>query len=189
MSNYICDGCKEQIPPQKARMHCQTCPDYDTCTNCYVLGVVTSNHTAQHPITLVRNSGVSDPPTQSNPGNGPGQRSFSAQPSQQPKDYGPGQNPFTVWTPLFNADSTPGPDFVTMMQQFFGCLDPSRTGYLTPEAYSSFMEVQGFPTVQIVCTSLQSLTAHVNYSTFPRRRSIPCPFSYSLRGREPSWEN
>jgi hypothetical protein len=29
--------------------------------------------------------------------------------------------------------------------------------------------------------SLQSLTAHVNYSTFPRRRSIPCPFAYSLR--------
>jgi hypothetical protein len=189
MASYNCDGCREQIPPRKARIHCQTCPDYDSCTNCYVLGVVTGNHTAQHPITLVHYSGVGNTPTQSNPGSGPGPRSFSDQPTQYPNNYGPSQNPFTVWTPLFNVDSTPGPDFVTMMQQFFGCLDPSRTGSLTPVAYSGFMEVQGFPTPQIVCTSLQLLTAHVNYYTFPQRRSIPCPFDYSLRGREPSWEN
>jgi hypothetical protein len=182
MSNYICDGCKEQIPPQKARMHCQTCPDYDTCTNCYVLGVVTDNHTAQHPITLVRNSGVSDPPAQSNSGNGSGQRSFSAQPSQQHNNYGPGQNPFTVWTPLFNADSTPGPDFVTMMQQFFGCLDPSRTGYLTPEAYSSFMEVQGFPTQQIVCmSSVTNCSCELRY--FPSTSLYPMSFRLLTQGK------
>lgn len=172
MSSFICDGCREQIPPQKARMHCQTCPDYDSCTNCYVIGQTVGSHTAQHPITLVRNSGFSGqlhPSPQSNavlsPGNG--QRSIGPQPAGnaplqlqqnngQPPSYTPqasnppnGQN--GSWTPLFNPDSSPAPIFVTMMQQIFSRLDPSRTGYLSPEAYSSFMEAQGYPAQQNIC--------------------------------------
>ncbi|CZR68646.1 uncharacterized protein PAC_18545 [Phialocephala subalpina] len=169
MLNFICDGCRQQIPPQKARIHCQTCLDYDSCTNCYVLGQFSGNHTAQHPLTLVRNSGVSGqlhPSPQSDlvPSSGNGQRGVGPQPAgnaplqrqqnnRQPPSYAPkasnppnGQN--GPWTPLFNPDSSPAPIFVAMMQQIFSYLDPSLTGSLTPEAYSPFMEAQGYSAQQ-----------------------------------------
>ncbi|KAF8849512.1 hypothetical protein BDZ45DRAFT_680466 [Acephala macrosclerotiorum] len=47
------------------------------------------------------------------------------------------------WKQLFGADGTPTPIFVALMSTIFGHLDPEHTGYLTPEVYSAFLDVQG----------------------------------------------
>ncbi|RDW60030.1 hypothetical protein BP5796_11636 [Coleophoma crateriformis] len=47
------------------------------------------------------------------------------------------------WEPLFEADLTPKPIFVALMSTIFGKLDSEHTGYLTPEVYSSFLDLQG----------------------------------------------
>ncbi|CZR65903.1 uncharacterized protein PAC_15803 [Phialocephala subalpina] len=47
------------------------------------------------------------------------------------------------WESLFGADGTPTPIFVALMSTIFGHLDPEHTGYLTPEVYSAFLDVQG----------------------------------------------
>ena len=52
MSLYRCDGCTEPIPPNKVRMHCQQCPDYDLCADCVVLGAVTGSHHGSRATTL-----------------------------------------------------------------------------------------------------------------------------------------
>lgn len=57
-SEYICGGCKETIPSQKARIECQICLNYNSCANCAILGEATGDHSARHPTTLIRLSGV-----------------------------------------------------------------------------------------------------------------------------------
>jgi hypothetical protein len=57
--SFICNGCWEQIPPKKARIHCEICPNYDLCANCFVVGQATHNHVSYHPRTLIRASGLS----------------------------------------------------------------------------------------------------------------------------------
>ncbi|CAG8957252.1 hypothetical protein HYFRA_00009454 [Hymenoscyphus fraxineus] len=49
-----------------------------------------------------------------------------------------------TWEPLFAADSTPAPIFIALMGTIFSCLDPRHTGFLTPEVYSDFLDVQGY---------------------------------------------
>ncbi|KAG9232617.1 hypothetical protein BJ875DRAFT_466276 [Amylocarpus encephaloides] len=48
------------------------------------------------------------------------------------------------WEPLFAADSTPTPIFISLMSTIFSCLDPLHTGYLDPETYSMFLDTQGY---------------------------------------------
>jgi Ca2+-binding EF-hand superfamily protein len=38
------------------------------------------------------------------------------------------------------------------MTDFFRVLDPEHTGYLTPEAFSSFLEVNGFSATEDPCS-------------------------------------
>lgn len=47
------------------------------------------------------------------------------------------------WEPLFETDGTPTPIFVALMSTIFSHLDPNHTGYLRPETYSAFLDVQG----------------------------------------------
>jgi hypothetical protein len=61
------------------------------------------------------------------------------------------QQPTASWGPLFNQDGSPTNVFVTMMQEFFSFLDPTRTGYLTPEAYSKFLRDQCQPLEANIC--------------------------------------
>ncbi|PBP26276.1 hypothetical protein BUE80_DR002800 [Diplocarpon rosae] len=47
------------------------------------------------------------------------------------------------WTPFFESDGTPTPIFVALMSTLFSRLDPEHTGFLSPENYSGFLDVQG----------------------------------------------
>jgi hypothetical protein len=59
------------------------------------------------------------------------------------------------WQLLFNPGTwTPTPCFVALMQAFFTYLDPRQTGYLTPEAYSAFLEAEGYPAHLNTCKRL-----------------------------------
>ncbi|EPQ65619.1 Bgt-4226 [Blumeria graminis f. sp. tritici] len=50
------------------------------------------------------------------------------------------------WEPFFEANSTtPRPIFVALMSTIFNLLDDRETGYLKPEVYSNFLEMQGYP--------------------------------------------
>jgi hypothetical protein len=56
------------------------------------------------------------------------------------------------WEPLFEEDfSTPTPIFVALMSTVFAHLDPRHTGYLSPEVYSGFLDLQGVETSNNIC--------------------------------------
>jgi len=56
------------------------------------------------------------------------------------------------WEPLFEEDSsTPTPIFVALMSTVFAHLDPRHTGYLSPEVYSGFVDLQGVETSNNIC--------------------------------------
>jgi hypothetical protein len=57
----------------------------------------------------------------------------------------------TAWEPLFAADSTPTPVFISLMSTIFSHLDPNRTGYISPETYSDFLDAQGYQWNANVC--------------------------------------
>ncbi|KAE8445918.1 hypothetical protein EG329_012697 [Mollisiaceae sp. DMI_Dod_QoI] len=49
-----------------------------------------------------------------------------------------------TWEPLFGIDGTPTPVFVALMSTIFGRLDPEHSGFLRPETYSAFLDLQGY---------------------------------------------
>jgi hypothetical protein len=55
------------------------------------------------------------------------------------------------WEALFEADSTPTPIFIAFMSTIFGHLDPKHAGYLAPEVYSDFLDVQGYELASNIC--------------------------------------
>lgn len=63
------------------------------------------------------------------------------------------QAAFSGWPALFTSDGAPTTCFTTLMQELFSRLDPSRTGRLTPEAYSQFLDAQGQPLAANSCES------------------------------------
>lgn len=191
MPNYSCIACSEVIPEQKARIHCDICPNFDLCANCYVVGAQAGNHASYHPTTLVKVSGVMSPsmnpplpprrpvPSPSQPPsaqvNTPPQRSQYTQqynnttptypqssfqsssalpsPSEPPQNFSAGLR----WQILFNG-TQPTPEFIALMDAIFQHLDIGRTGYLTPEVYSSFLDVQGYMIEQNVWKKSLSAT-------------------------------
>jgi hypothetical protein len=57
------------------------------------------------------------------------------------------------WQPFFLADMSPTPTFVTLSNDIFAYLDPSNSGFLTPEAYSRFLDDQDYLPHENVCAS------------------------------------
>ncbi|KAL4980274.1 hypothetical protein BDW66DRAFT_72673 [Aspergillus desertorum] len=55
------------------------------------------------------------------------------------------QSPAQGWTPLLTEDMKPSPSFTRMMEELFQHLDPQRTGFLSPEVYSQYIEACGAP--------------------------------------------
>ncbi|KAI9651014.1 hypothetical protein NHQ30_001051 [Ciborinia camelliae] len=58
MSLYDCDGCTEPIRPDKARIQCHICTDYNLCANCFVIQNVTRTHLTSHPTIVYKTSGT-----------------------------------------------------------------------------------------------------------------------------------
>jgi len=55
------------------------------------------------------------------------------------------------WELLFEEDCTPTPNFIALMSTIFSHLDPGHTGYLSPETYSGFLDVQGYKLEGNIC--------------------------------------
>jgi hypothetical protein len=72
-----------------------------------------------------------------------------------------------AWQTFFNqSDWTPTQSFTSLAQAFFTHLDTNRTGYLTPEQYSAFLDSCGYPPTQN--TWRNALNSVHPYSTSPR---------------------
>ena len=56
-SLYRCSACGDAIAAHKVRVQCQTCPDYELCADCAILGSATGYHSFTHETTLHRTSG------------------------------------------------------------------------------------------------------------------------------------
>lgn len=54
MSTFFCNSCEGNIPFGRARLRCLTCPDYDSCADCYVTGSVAGIHSAGHGYEIYR---------------------------------------------------------------------------------------------------------------------------------------
>jgi Zinc finger, ZZ type len=147
MSLFKCDGCNLHISPEKPRLHCAQCPDYDLCANCFVLGTVTGAHLVQHQTNLIRASGhcseaaAAACPTSAS-GHPPQQSPVQIQPQQPPGQQG--------WQILFDPSTNykPSRSFIDLMKALFTHLDTGRTGFLVPEAYAAFGDANGCPPAQ-----------------------------------------
>ncbi|KAF8217716.1 hypothetical protein K438DRAFT_1795525 [Mycena galopus ATCC 62051] len=64
--------------------------------------------------------------------------------SPQAAPPGPPPPPPIAWGPFFDADMSPTPVFMELINAIFTYLDTQRTGNLTPEVYSRFLINQGY---------------------------------------------
>jgi hypothetical protein len=70
--------------------------------------------------------------------------------STEPSPHPP--SPYSsTWTPLFTEDMKPSASFMRLIKELFSHLDPQRTGYLSPEAVSEYVDVCGAPPSHNVC--------------------------------------
>jgi hypothetical protein len=58
MPLFMCDGCWEEIPLLKARIHCTVCESVDLCANCHVVGRPVDGHTKKHKMVVEERSGI-----------------------------------------------------------------------------------------------------------------------------------
>ncbi|KAJ8061449.1 hypothetical protein OCU04_009267 [Sclerotinia nivalis] len=61
MSLYECSGCTEPIRPDKARIQCHICNDYNLCANCFVIQNISHTHLSSHPTAIFKTSGTTTP--------------------------------------------------------------------------------------------------------------------------------
>jgi len=162
MSLFFCNSCTEAIPAQKARLRCQECPgpEYDICTNCYVLGTVTGAHVSTHQTTVSRISGFVDMPAPPPPPPLPPRQTSSpfdvSRAGSGPAPAGDGTAPSlgaASWDVLFDPkDWQPTESGQSICTAIFTALDPQRLGYITPEANSELLAVIGTLPANNICT-------------------------------------
>lgn len=172
MALYTCDGCLEEIPALKARFHCERCDSHNVCANCYVVGIFTKSHTAQHVTTMIvlsgtlaiplqgppplppRSAGTQQPPAtassykQQIPRKPANTQAAPQQPPSEQQQPAPSQD--GGWRPLFNG-SQATPTMIAFFNAIFTCLDTQNIGLLSPEQYTTFCDVQGFTPDEHIC--------------------------------------
>ncbi|ORY56074.1 uncharacterized protein BCR38DRAFT_322464, partial [Pseudomassariella vexata] len=72
------------------------------------------------------------------------QSTFNQLPQWQPQNPLSNASQPSQWTPLFHPDGTPTPLFEALTADIWKHLDSGRTGHITPEVFSAFLDVQGF---------------------------------------------
>lgn len=71
--------------------------------------------------------------------------SLVANPQRTPEYPGPTYFRPDKWEPFFEPNNTPSSIFVGLMSSIFNIMDEKRTGFLKPEEFSNFLEIQGYP--------------------------------------------
>ncbi|CAG9995788.1 unnamed protein product [Clonostachys byssicola] len=128
MSLFLCHGCGDTIPPNKARVHCLPCGRYDLCASCALLGTYTESHRLGHKVELFRVSGHSGPVA--------GDRTAASSAAAA------GQ----CWSTLFDPETYATlPSFVDVASAVFGFVDVEGKGYLAPETYGLLLDVLEYP--------------------------------------------
>jgi hypothetical protein len=146
MALYRCDGCDLDIAANMARIHCQQCPQYpgyDMCANCTILGTATGTHLPTHQTILFRTSGFGElPPAPPSIQPPPQQREVVPRAAPVPSTPAPPAG----WAPFFDTTTwQPTTCYMQLMAAIFERLDPARTGYVSPEAHSSLLDVIDAP--------------------------------------------
>ncbi|KAL6236666.1 hypothetical protein BDW75DRAFT_229317 [Aspergillus navahoensis] len=102
-------------------------------------------------------------------------------PDQEPPEYSKQPLPTARgWTPLLTEEMKPSPSFTRMMEELFQHLDPQRTGLLSPEVYSQYIEACGAPANHNIYRELTDhFTAYsVDFTLHPRTPpSTPSPLN------------
>ncbi|POS82973.1 hypothetical protein EPUL_005984 [Erysiphe pulchra] len=214
---YICNGCGDAIGSERARISCNTCVDFNLCSNCYVINYSSKVHKKSHATTVFRNSGHVNSENSNaillsqSENNGGEQRkpseeieiptanwgalwsamkaplvkkdkrasksigkieicalpesqhksdllsphsgipepllspSIMVKPQRTPEYPGPTYFRPEKWEPFFESNNTPSSIFVGLMSSIFNTLDEKGTGFLKPEQFSGFLEIQGYP--------------------------------------------
>ncbi|KAJ7151775.1 hypothetical protein C8R43DRAFT_1235815 [Mycena crocata] len=156
-TDYTCDGCKQPVPAAHPRVHCLVCADHDLCAVCALGENFGGGHSASHQTTIYRKSGgavqiavasqmsisyggtgneTAPPPAVVAPPASAGGTAFS-------QHAGPA-SPSGGWSPFFYGDMNPTPIFTGLMDVIFTHLDPSGSGYLTPEVFSQLLDDMGY---------------------------------------------
>jgi len=79
--------------------------------------------------------------------------------------------PRADWSAFFMPDMTPSSTLLKLLNAIFSSLDRQGTGYLTPEAYSRFLDDLGYDIEDNVCASCNSF-----YSTY----RLTCQFAREI---------
>ena len=144
MSLYICNGCSEPIPAQKARLQCDNCVgDHFTCANCYVVGNYTRQHAEGHESSLIVQSGY-QPNSHRQQVSSPQPAALSAQIQTTKPVVSQG------WQPFFSG-SAPTATYTAFLTAIFKKIDIDNDGLITPEQYTSFLDVQQYALEEDVC--------------------------------------
>jgi len=51
---YQCDSCRQVIPPDRPRVRCLICHDYDSCADCHIMQASSGSHTVEHQYEIYR---------------------------------------------------------------------------------------------------------------------------------------
>lgn len=169
-SNFTCDSCKQGIAASNPRAHCLSCPDYDLCANCFLGERYTNGHQAHHNTQVFKQSGgngqpsipasaPTDAPRSSNtpaspPPHSPIPPALPARRGNVPPSMpnpGPTHQTATQWQYFYNADSSPTPFYLGLINDIFTYLDPANNGNLEPETLSRFLDDMGYSIQENAC--------------------------------------
>lgn len=92
------------------------------------------------------------------------------------------------WIPLFTEDMKPSASFLRLIEELFSHLDPQRTGYLSPEAVSEYVDVCGAPPSHNVWKTSRSKNPQYGYDMADRELAdhfTAYAVDFALRPRTP----
>jgi hypothetical protein len=105
---YSCDGCSEEIPTERARVSCCSCPNYHLCANCFVIKNFSRHQSESHATMVFKLSRFVVPtplvfPCRNPPALPPGSKSATT--AKQTNRVS--ELPTTNWGALWNAIKGP----------------------------------------------------------------------------------
>ncbi|KAL4866102.1 hypothetical protein BDV12DRAFT_139842 [Aspergillus spectabilis] len=109
---------------------------------------------------------------------------YEQQNTEQPRP----QHQPTGWTPLFDQGMKPTPSFVRLIEELFQHLDPQRTGLISPEAYTEYLDACGAPPNQNIWKASRTRTPEYGYDIADRELAdhfTAYAADFALRPRTP----
>lgn len=149
---YICQVCNTALPPIRARVHCRSCPDYDSCADCHVTESVSGSHCMEHDYevhmygrpTLVKERNILNSKNTGDPSQAALPQTSSTAPIAS-NSQGI-LAPELYWGLLITPVKTPSPVFCRLITAIFAHFDATSTGVLQPSEFCALMLASGYST-------------------------------------------